>query len=297
MTIQKIMVPFMKKDTGLRALAAAAALADRFKAHMDVVFMRPLITPALLAEGYSGGYYPIAANYVQSTIETLNEGADQQAEELRKLYEAFCEKYDISFYDQIEHSEDKGATASWSDVYPQTSSEFSKRGRVADLSVLAKPGADAPKDEVELIEEVMFQSGRPVLIAPANEKGFDFPETIFVAWDGGREAARAISTAMPILREARLVIVATVGELKSGGEPADHAASHLRLHGVHATSLAARLEKGEDAEAVFLRHAEKKDTDLIVMGAYSHSRWREVIWGGFTRHLLRASEISLFMAH
>ena len=297
MTIQKIMVPFLKKDSGLPALTAAAVLADRFKAHMDVVFMRPPITPAQLAEGYSGGYYPIAVNYVQSTIQTLNERANQQAEDLKKLYEAFCEKHEISFYDQTEHTEDKGATAAWSDVDPRTSSDFSKRGRIADLSVLAKPGDDAPKDEIELIEEVMFQSGRPVLIAPANRKGFSFPDTVFVAWDGGREAARAISAAMPILKEARLVIVASVGKLSFGSEPANHVASHLKLHGVHATSLAARLERGEEAETVFLRHAEKRNADLIVMGAYSHSRWREVIWGGFTRYLLKESDVPLFMAH
>lgn len=111
MTIQKIMVPFLKKDAGLPALAAAAALADRFKIAYGVVFMRPPIAPTHLAEGYSGGYYPIVVNYVQSTIQTLIERANQQAEDLRMLYEAFCEKYEISFYDQTEHTEDNGATA------------------------------------------------------------------------------------------------------------------------------------------------------------------------------------------
>lgn len=125
------------------------------------------------------------------------------------------------------------------------------------MTVPEKPGADAPKDEIAFIEELMFQSGRPVLIALANKQGFAFPDTIFVAWDGGPEVARAISAAMPFLKEARVVIVASVGQLKFGSEPADHVASHLKLHAVHATSLAARVEKGEDAEAVFLRHADK----------------------------------------
>jgi nucleotide-binding universal stress UspA family protein len=165
------------------------------------------------------------------------------------------------------------------------------------MAALAKSDADAPQDEIELIEELVFRSGRPVFIAPSSKKTFAFPETVMVAWDGGSEAARAVAAAMPILKEARLVIVTSVGEIASGSEPADHVASYLKLHGVRATSLAARVDKREDAEEAFLMHADKRGADLIVMGAYSHSRWREVIWGGFTRHLLRESEIPLFMSH
>ncbi len=293
MTIQKIMAPFLKKDTGLAAFDAAAALADRFSAHLDVVYMRPPIT----VRQFGSAYYPIAVDYVESTIDALNERADQQAADLKELYEARCAKYEIGFCDAADHTESKGPTARWSDVDPRTSYDFAKRARVADMAVVAKSAADTPQDEIELIEELVFQSGRPVLITPVGRKDVAFPGTIMIAWDGGCEAARAIAAAMPILKEARLVIVTSVGEIKSGGEPVDHVATYLGLHGVHATTLAARPDKGETAEEAFLRYADIKDADLIVMGAYSHSRWREVIWGGFTRHLLRASEIPLLMAH
>ena len=293
MTIQKIMVPLLKEDAGLAALTAATALADRFKAHLDVVHMRPPVTTGLIASGY----YPIAANYVQTAVDDINDRANQQAQDLKKLYEAHCEKHEIGFYDEAEHTEDKGATAAWSDIDPGASYDFSKRGRVADMAALAKSGADAPQDEIELIEQLVFQSGRPVLIAPTTMKSFAFPETIMVAWDGGREAARAIAAAMPILKGAHLVIVTSVGEIGLGDEPVENAAMHLKLNGVHAMSLTAKAENGESPQAAFLRHAEEKGADLIVMGAYSHSRWREVVLGGFTRHLLRESDIPLFMAH
>ncbi|MEL7491479.1 MAG: universal stress protein [Pseudomonadota bacterium] len=293
MAIQKIMVPFLKDETGPLALSAAVTLADRFKSHIDVIYMRPPITVQQLG----GGYYPIAVNYVRSTIETLNERANEEAAKLKVLYEDYCEKYEVGFYDEAEHTEDKGATAAWSDVDPATSYDFSKRGRIADLTVLGKSAGEAPQDEVELIEELVFQSGRPVLIAPSAASDFEFPETVVVAWDGGREAARAIAAALPILKEARHVIVASVGETRYGCEPPGHAASHLKLHGVHATSLSAKLGKGEDPEEAFLTLANNKDADLIVMGAYSHSRLREVIWGGFTRYLLRESEIPMLLAH
>ena len=293
MAFQKIMVPFLKEQSGPAAFDAAVALADRFKAHLDVVYMRPPITAAQLG----GGYYPIAVNYVQATIDALQEQASQQAEALQRIFETQCAKHDVGLYSEAEHTDDKGTTASWSDVDPRTSYDFSKRGRVADLAVLATSGPDAPQDELELIKELVFQSGRPVLIVPGDAKPFEFPDTIMVAWDGGREAARAIAAAMPILQQARDVTVASVGAIRTGAEPADHVVSHLKLHGVHASSLAARLEKGDDAEETFLSHAKTRKADLIVMGAYSHSRLREVIWGGFTRYLLKESGIPLFMAH
>lgn len=293
MTIQKIMVPFLKKDTGLTSLEIASTLAQRFKAHLDVVYMRPPIDAAYL----SGGYYPIAVNYVQSTIDAMKEKADKQAQELKKIYEDFCLKSEIEFYNEEEHTDDKGVTAAWSDIEPLTARDYSKRGRVADMTVVAQADDDPLHDEVSLIEELVFESGRPVLIGRNSARGFKFPETIIVAWDGGREAAQAIAASMAFLKAARLVIVASIGGVSYGCAAPDEAVSHLKLQGVHATALTLGCEKGEDAHEAFLNLARDKNADLIVMGAYSHSRLREVIWGGFTRYLLRESEIPLFMAH
>ncbi|MEL7487376.1 MAG: universal stress protein [Pseudomonadota bacterium] len=297
MAIQKIMVPFLNEEPGLSALAAAAAIADRFKAHIDVVHLRPTISPAQVAGGFSGGYYPIAVDYVESTVKEFDANAQQQAADLNALFAAFCDKYDIARHEQAAHSQAKGAAAAWSDIGPATTFDFSKRARVADLAVIAKTGADATLSETEMFEDLVFQSGRPVLITPSNKSGFAFPEQIIVAWDGGREAARAVAGALPILREARLVSVVSVGEIRAGSESAERAAAHLKLHGVHATSVSLDVAKGADAEQAFLTHAIEDKMELIVMGAYSHSRWREVIWGGFTRELLRQSEIPLLMAH
>ena len=88
-----------------------------------------------------------------------------------------------------------------------------------------------------------------------------------------------------------------MGDLDLGCEPAERVAVHLKLHGVHAQAAQIALNKGDDAEEKFLSHAAQQGAELIVMGAYAHSRLQEMIWGGFTRHLLRESPIPLFMAH
>lgn len=293
MSIQKIMVPFLSEGAGKAAFKAAAIMADRFKAHLDVVHMRQHITTALAGSTY----YPIAANYVEDNIDALRAAANQQADQLRNSYEQLCQEHDVGFFDEAEHTDDKGATAAWTDVEAKMPFDLANRARVADLTVFGRSTGDAPAHEYDTIEEVLFQSGRSVLLVDSQRQFLRFPETVFVAWNGGREAARALSAALPILKHAKLVIIITVGDLPWGVEPPEHVSSYLRLHGVHATHLNARLEKGADAEEEFLAHAEKKNADLIVMGAYSRNRWREVILGGFTRHLLKRSSIPLLMTH
>ncbi|MBT8471813.1 MAG: universal stress protein [Marinicaulis sp.] len=293
MAIQKIMVPFLDEGSGTAAFETGVVLAERFKAHLDVVHMRQRISPALTGNGY----YPIAVTYIEDNIDTLTAAANNRAEDLKKLYERLCRQRDVGLYDEEEHTDDKGVTAAWADVDATLPYDLSSRARVSDLTILARAGDDAPAYEFELVEEIIFQSGRPVLLADTRQPIADFPDTVVVAWNGGREAARAITAAMPILKQAKLVIVMSVGNLPWASEPPDHVASYLKLHGVRATALQARLNKGVDPEEEFMALVKKKRADLIVMGAYSHSRWREVILGGFTRHLLRKSKIPILMAH
>lgn len=293
MAIQKIMVPFLSENAGKPALETAATLGERFKAHLDIIHMRQRLTPALP----TNAYYPIAVNYAEQNIEALLAASNQRAEALKTLYESLCRERDIGFFDEAEHTDDKGVTAAWADVDATMPYDLAKRARIADLSILAKSGEKTKAHEFETIEEIVFQSGRAVLLVDGRKPLLELPETIMVAWNGSREAAHAITSALPILKQAKLVIAVSVGDLPWATEPPDHVASYLRLHGVRATHLMARLNKGVDAEEEFMAHAKKKRADLIVMGAYSRSRWREVILGGFTRHFLRHSEIPLLMVH
>ncbi|MEM9494706.1 MAG: universal stress protein [Pseudomonadota bacterium] len=293
MTFQKIMVPYLSADAGAAAFGAARHLAGRFKAHMDVVNMRQHITPALPGNVY----YPIAVLSVQDNYDALKQAADENAEKLRATYENLCEKHSIAFCHETEHTPDKGATAAWDDVDGAMPYELSARARVADLTVVAKAPDMSLAMHSDLTEELIFQSGRPVMMVDAEAPMTAFPETIAIAWNGGREAARAVVAAMPVLVAATAVIVVTVGDTPAGVEPPEHLVSFLRLHGVHASHLSAHAEKGEDQEEAFMRCAASRSTDMIVMGAYSHNRWRQIVLGGFSRHMLRNSKIPLFMAH
>lgn len=294
MTFQKLLIPFLTAAAGERAFRAGAVLAEHYKANLDVVHMRPRL--AIPSAGSS--YYPIAVAPVEEDMDALTAARDETARNLKKRFENLCEEYATEILnDSSEHDACRGATAAWSDLDASLPNDLAMRARVADGAVVARAEGKAAPFERSLAEELVFQSGRPVF-AVSGETGLKtFPKTIMLAWDGGREAARALREAAPVLQDARTVIVATMGKLRWGAEPPESAAAFLRLHKVRATHLRGRPEKNEDSAEALLRHADGHDVDLIVMGAYSHNRWREVILGGFTRHMLHEAEIPVLMAH
>ena len=288
MTDQKIMTAFVDRRSAERAFAASAVLAKTFKAHIDAVHMRqhpPVPTSA---------YHPFPYAYIPVDMREAEEGEKRLAEELAALFGELCERHEIKRLNVGAHSEGEGATADWSETRGNFPDGLSARARVADLVAVARPDNDSPMFEEQLIEEFIFQSGRPVLISDGASRSFT--NTVVVAWNGGQEAAHAVAAALPLLKRASEVIVASVGELPVRLESAESVAMHLRMHGVSATGVLLPEKRGENPEETLAAMAMEKKAELLVMGAYSHSRWREMVLGGFTRHMLRHSAIPLFMA-
>lgn len=165
--------------------------------------------------------------------------------------------------------------------------------RTADLFVATRPYGD-PADEVHMEVSVLFGSGRACLFVPPKGVAPKNFGTILVAWNGSREAARAIAEAMPLLKAATQVVVVSIGE-ESEVEFGGDIARHLSRHGIAAVigTIEASMEGPGDA---LLGEARRIGADLLVMGGYGHSRFREWILGGATRHVLSSAEIPVFMA-
>ncbi len=293
MTIKKLMVPFLEEEMSERAFNAAVIMAKEFNAHLDVVHMRQRITPSLPGNVY----YPIAVTNVEENLEVLQEVANQRAAELKRKFEKLCGERSVAILEKEVHTDDRGVTASWTDIEKNLPFDLATRARVSDLTVLARSSDHAPQYTMDLIEEIIFQSGQSVLIVGQHHTIDEFPKTVMIAWDGSREAARAVSEALPILQQAEIVVATTIGDMPWRAEPAESLIAYLKLHGVHGVYMHANMDKHDEAEEVFLGRAKSKDAGLIVMGAYSHNRWREMVLGGFTRFMLRHSDIPVLMAH
>ena len=163
------------------------------------------------------------------------------------------------------------------------------------------PGCSTQASGEELlIEEALFTSGRPALVVPYVGAEPKPPETVICAWDAGAEAARAFNDGMPLLRAAKRVVV-MVGEPQEhegeyGEEPGADIALHLARHGVRAE---VEHMHGSDIDVgnMLLSRIADESADLLVMGAYRHSRLRQLVFGGVTRTILEHMTVPVLMAH
>ncbi len=184
-----------------------------------------------------------------------------------------------------------------SDEFPR---DFACSARHVDIAILGQPRHGDPLiGQYALVERCLFASGRPVIIVPAAPAKTVLKGTIVAAWDGSAEAARAFNDALIFLKAAERVVL-LVGVASSPDEerePAiDDMVAHLKRHGVMPEVVRFKTSEG-DIGKLLLAKAKDLGADMIVMGAFHHSRWREFILGGVTLTMLEAAAIPLLMAH
>ena len=212
-----------------------------------------------------------------------------RAEESTALFELACNKAGISSFETVAEHADKAAS-------------LVRLSHCSDIVVLSQADPDDPSHvwAQQFVEDVVLRSARPTLIVPYAGKFDTVATRVMVAWDDSREAARAVRDALPLLRLAQRV------EVVSWSEPGDAEGATLgaRLaalqrwllwQGVSAETKIERREIGL-AESM-LSHAADLGADLIVMGAYGHSRWSERVLGGATRGLLASMTVPVLMSH
>ena len=176
--------------------------------------------------------------------------------------------------------------------------DFARSARHVDLAIIGQPRDGDPLiGQYALVERCLFASGRPAIIVPAAAEKVEIAGTVVVAWDGSAEAARAFNDALTFLRRPKRVVL-LVGVPEEGSEPpgVDDMVAHLKRRGVSAEMIRFSTSEGDIGRTI-LAKAKKLRADMIVMGAFHHSRWREFILGGVTLTMLEEATIPLFMAH
>ncbi|MBT8155340.1 universal stress protein [Epibacterium ulvae] len=182
----------------------------------------------------------------------------------------------------------------------QITRHVSRRGRFCDLIVVGKPyGPDVPIEGEAIVEAGLFESAAPVLVVPDEGDTMGETKRVLVGWNESAEALSAIRKAMPFLKAAECVHVVVIDPPRHGpdrSDPGGLLCQMLARHGIacEVNVLAKSMPRTAD---VLIRHGEDIDADLIVMGAYGHSRFREAILGGATRNILEATNRPVLMAH
>jgi nucleotide-binding universal stress UspA family protein len=173
------------------------------------------------------------------------------------------------------------------------------RARFSDLVIMARPAHPGRGDAEEMaVEGALFAGGGPVVVLPAGQLPARFGQTVTLAWDGGNEALTAARAALPLLSRAARVSIAIVNPGRAdvgGSEPGADLSRMLSRHGVK-TEIALLPMTGPHISDDLNRHVRDTGSDLLVMGAYGHSRLRQMILGGTTSAMLEKAEVPVLFA-
>jgi nucleotide-binding universal stress UspA family protein len=261
---------------------AAVDLARREDAHLDVL--------CLGIDRTQTGYYYVGAAPMAPVL--LQETLDQARDEARAAEAAVRQQLAP---EDIRWAIDTGIVQAG-----LVGERVGLLARFSDLVVLVKPSGKAHEIDAEgIIESALFDGHAPVLLLPGEKPAGSWGKRVVVAWNQSNEALRAVRAALPILKAAAVVDVAVVDPPAHGPERSDPGgmlSQYLARHGVKAEVSVHARTLPRVAE-VLCRHAEDIGADMVVMGAYGHSRFREAILGGATRHMFEIARIPIFTAH
>lgn len=222
-------------------------------------------------------------------LAVLDERIEQQSRDACAVFTDLCRRKGVALVNQPHGS--TAVTASW---HPSRDSlaSIAYHARHVDLVVTGRPGHGNGLTRSH-VETLLSAGGRPVLIAPSVSPP-SVTGTAFVCWKESPEAARALAAALPLLTQAQRVVVATVDEgSEQAPQPPRAVAGYLAFHGIAAETRL--LPRNAPVAAVLAAAADAHESDLVVLGAYGHSKAREVVFGGCTRAFLDAARASVLM--
>lgn len=267
------------KTADAPALRAAIRLAHLFEAHLDVL--------CLGIDRSQAGFYYAGANalVIQENLGAAQQEAEALERDITKVMQGEDIRWTVS-----------AATAqqSW------LGSAVAHQTRLSDLVVLAKPYGTGRGVEAEaIVEAALFDGHVPVLVMPDAVDWPDPIDRVVIAWNESAEALSAIRAALPLLQAAGSVDIAIIDPPVHGpdrSDPGGALSQMLVRHGVRAevSVMAKTMPRVSD---ILCRHCTDKDANLLVMGAYGHSRFRESILGGATRNMLEVAEVPVLLAH
>jgi nucleotide-binding universal stress UspA family protein len=277
--MKTILVPVEPHDSIQSVLETALLVGSKFDAHIEGFALRPAIGNMVTMD-------PVNS----LTVVSLRENDLEIVKEARGIFEAFMR-------DKAVGPVGAGASVSqaWFDGAPGGEDFVGSYGRVFDLIIVGRPAKGRQGPRMTTMESALFDSGRPVLLAPPTPPR-SIGDNILIAWNCSTEQARATAFAMPILRKAARVTICTVEGATVPGPTGAQMARNLAMNGVRAEAMSIAPGQRRPGE-VLLAQAEALGCDLVIKGAYTQSRLRQMIFGGTTQHILTQATVPVLLAH
>lgn len=272
--MRAILAILWTEQTAGPVLTQATRLARRFDGRVTGLAIRPAFESFV-----PSGDFGLALS--QEYLDRLQQDGTARLTKLKSLFEA--------------HIGAENITADWIEAQGPSADAIAATGRLFDIAVVARPDVGGSAEPEIMLEAALFETGRPILMAPPT-----LPETdgqrVLIAWNGSSETARTLAFSLPLLRKAEEIHIISVDSGMVPGPSARDVAAYLEKHDLRATY--AHMQVGErNAGAVWLEEAERLGCDLMIKGAYTQSRLRQMIFGGATVHILNHAKIPVFFAH
>ena len=276
MSVKELLIHVDAGKQGAARLETAVHLAALHDAHLvGLHVVEPLRLPAFIEVGMG-----------RELLDQQREAAWESAEQAERLF--------------VEQSERAGLSAEWRTDEGDRFEIVCQHARYCDLVIL---GQKDPADETAsggVPERVVLTGGRPVLVVPYAGRFAEVGRRVMVAWDASALATRAVHDALPFLCGADKVVVMAInpkdGSERFGDVPGAAISRHLARHGIKAEAQDAYAPDVAEGEEL-LSLAADEGVDLLVAGAYGHTRWRELVLGDVTRHLLDYMTMPVLMSH
>ena len=278
MSFRTVLASFNEISNNAAVMATAAVLAREFDAAITGLYVVPA------ARVYPSAYY----EPIPEMFESHRKYFDRQTQLVRSAFNTAFAASSVRSDLRIENSPS-----------PLICECVTERARVCDLVLVSQTETASELGvELDFVPRVAIAAGRPVMVVPLESPLRSLPETVVIGWNGSREAARAMFDSLPILKRAKTVHIVWVdppGE-RSQFLLGEELVRSLKLHGVEAL-VGPLATRGEDVGDVLLRKAMSLGAELLVIGAYGHSRLSEFILGGVTRTVLRHMKCPVLLSH
>ena len=262
------------------ALETSLLLAQSFDSYIERFALRSALAELLAVD-------PLAA----AALPTADLEDSESALRARRLFESFMQRRGLARGGGAA----QGPSFGWLEDTPEGDGFVGSHSRVFDVTVVGRPGTTDSSPRMSTLEAALFEGGRPILVAPPSPPS-GLGDTVAIAWNCSTETARTVALGMPLLAHARRVVVLTIEGWAVPGPSGEQLTRHLRRNGIAAEPLATRSERRSHGETI-LATAASIGCDLLVKGAYTQSRLRQMIFGGATSHVLSAATLPVFMAH
>lgn len=288
--MRTILVPVDGASDNEALLDAAFDVARVFDAHVEVLHVRadPRDAVPLFGEGMSG-------DMIEEMILVADKNTLARAKELERLFVRLYSARDL-VHTTMPVDEGNAPTVEWRETIGREDEIVAWRGRLADLIVTMRPAEDASPMRSLTQQAALFECGRPVVVMPPKGGLQSIGSNIAIAWNGTAQAARAVQGAMGFISNAEKVAVLTCGTERTDADAAEELQGYLAWHGVSSSVVDCGAGDSDIGQAL-LEGCANIGADMLVCGAYSHSRWVQSVMGGVTSSLMEQATLPVLFSH